>query len=149
MDVIKDELERFRKRDFHVKKVRSGSGTMIGSGSEKSRNRTQNSGRKSLLKLTSLGSQQNRNLGHWYACSTQLVKLSGSHSISRIGLRIGDLKRQKMVRTINIHYNNRSVAAVVDLKARVATKIFREIIFSTSRNFQNYFERYFAEKVVN
>jgi hypothetical protein len=52
------------------------------------------------------------------------VKLSGSHSISRIGLRIGDLKRQKMVRTINIHYNNRSVAAVVDLKARVATKFF-------------------------
>jgi E3 ubiquitin-protein ligase UBR4 len=50
--------------------------------------------------------------------STQLVKLSGSHSISRIGLRIGDLKRQKMVRTININYNNRSVAAVVDLKAR-------------------------------
>jgi E3 ubiquitin-protein ligase UBR4 len=47
-----------------------------------------------------------------------LVKLSGSHSISRIGLRIGDLKRQKMVRTINIHYNNRSVAAVVDLKNR-------------------------------
>jgi hypothetical protein len=69
------------------------------------------------------------------------VKLSGSHSISRIGLRIGDLKRQKMVRTINIHYNNRSVAAVVDLKARVVTK-FREIIFSTSRNFRNSFERY-------
>jgi hypothetical protein len=140
MDVIKDELERFRKRDFHVKKVRSGSGTMIGSGSEKSRNRTQNSGRKSLLKFTSLGSQQNTNLGHWYASSTQLVKLSGSHSISRIGLRIGDLKRQKMVRTINIHYNNRSVAAVVDLKARVDTK-FRETICSTSRNIVNNFER--------
>ena len=48
--------------------------------------------------------------------STQMVKLSGSHSISKILLRIGDLKRQKMVRSINIFYNNRSVQAVVELK---------------------------------
>ena len=27
-------------------------------------------------------------------------------------IRIGDVKREKMVRTINIYYNNRSVAAV-------------------------------------
>ena len=42
-----------------------------------------------------------------YTTSTQMVKLAGSHSISKIVLRIGDLKRQKMVRTINIYYNNR------------------------------------------
>ena len=53
-----------------------------------------------------------------YSTSTQMVKLSGSHSISKILLRIGDLKRQKMVRTIQIHYNNRTVAAVVELKNR-------------------------------
>ena len=53
-----------------------------------------------------------------YTTTTQIVKLSGSHSISKISLRIGDLKRQKMVRTINIFYNNRSVQAVVELKNR-------------------------------
>ena len=53
-----------------------------------------------------------------YTTTTQIVKLSTSHSISKISLRIGDLKRQKMVRTINIYYNNRSVQAVVELKNR-------------------------------
>ena len=42
-----------------------------------------------------------------FTTTTHIVKLSGSHSISKISLRIGDLKRQKMVRTINIYYNNR------------------------------------------
>ena len=51
-----------------------------------------------------------------FTTSTQMVKLSGSHSISKILLRIGDLKRQKMVRTINMYYNNRTVQAVVELK---------------------------------
>ena len=51
-----------------------------------------------------------------YTTSTHIVKLSGSHSISKISLRIGDLKRQKMVRAINIYYNNRSVQAVIELK---------------------------------
>ena len=51
-----------------------------------------------------------------YTTTTQIVKLTCSHSISKISLRIGDLKRQKMVRTIKIYYNNRSVQAVVELK---------------------------------
>ena len=53
-----------------------------------------------------------------YSTSSQMVKLSGSHSISKILLRIGDLKRQKMVRHLNIFYNNRTVGAVVELKNR-------------------------------
>lgn len=51
-----------------------------------------------------------------FTTTTQFVKLVGSHTISKITLRIGDLKRTKMVRTINIYYNNRSVQAVVELK---------------------------------
>ncbi len=51
-----------------------------------------------------------------FTTSSHIVKLTTSHSISKIALRIGDLKRQKMVRTINIYYNNRSVQAVVELK---------------------------------
>lgn len=53
-----------------------------------------------------------------YTTTTQIVKLACSHSISKISLRIGDLKRQKMVRAIKIYYNNRSVQAVVELKNR-------------------------------
>ncbi|KAK6636982.1 hypothetical protein RUM43_010649 [Polyplax serrata] len=51
-----------------------------------------------------------------FTTTTQFVKLVGSHTISKITLRIGDLKRTKMVRTINIYYNNKSVQAVVELK---------------------------------
>lgn len=55
-----------------------------------------------------------------FTTTTQIVKLVGSHTISKITLRIGDLKRTKMVRTINIYYNNRSVQAVVELKNKPA-----------------------------
>lgn len=55
-----------------------------------------------------------------FTTTTQIVKLVGSHTIGRITLRIGDLKRTKMVRTINIYYNNRSVQAVVELKNKPA-----------------------------
>ncbi|XP_039287887.1 protein purity of essence [Nilaparvata lugens] len=55
-----------------------------------------------------------------FTTTTQIVKLVGSHMISRITLRIGDLKRAKMVRTINIYYNNRTVQAVIELKNKPA-----------------------------
>ncbi|XP_043276539.1 protein purity of essence isoform X5 [Venturia canescens] len=55
-----------------------------------------------------------------FTTTTQIVKLVSSHTISRIILRIGDLKRTKMVRTINVFYNNRSVQAVVELKNKPA-----------------------------
>ncbi|XP_047102506.1 protein purity of essence [Schistocerca piceifrons] len=55
-----------------------------------------------------------------FTTHTQIVKLIGSHTISRITLRISELKRTKMVRTINIYYNNRTVQAVVELKNKPA-----------------------------
>ncbi|CAG9110042.1 unnamed protein product [Plutella xylostella] len=51
-----------------------------------------------------------------FTTTTQIVKLVSSHMISRISLRIGDIKRSKMVRTINFYYNNRTVQAVQELK---------------------------------
>lgn len=53
-----------------------------------------------------------------FTTTTTIVKLVQSHTISKIVLRIADLKRTKMVRTINIYYNNRTVQAVVELKNR-------------------------------
>ncbi|ESP04880.1 hypothetical protein LOTGIDRAFT_156120, partial [Lottia gigantea] len=53
-----------------------------------------------------------------FTTTTQIVKLVGSHTISKISLRISDLKRTKMVRVLNIYYNNRTVQAVVELKNR-------------------------------
>ncbi|XP_055857167.1 protein purity of essence [Episyrphus balteatus] len=55
-----------------------------------------------------------------FTTTTMIVKLVQSHTISKIILRIADLKRTKMVRTINIYYNNRTVQAVVELKNRPA-----------------------------
>ena len=51
-----------------------------------------------------------------FTTTTQIIKLVGSHNISKITLRISDLKRTKMVRVINFYYNNRTVQAVVELK---------------------------------
>ena len=48
--------------------------------------------------------------------NSQIVKLVGTHTIAKVTLRISDLKRTKMVRTINIYYNNRTVQSVVELK---------------------------------
>ncbi|KAL4218587.1 perineurial glial growth [Mactra antiquata] len=51
-----------------------------------------------------------------FTTTTQIVKLVGSYTISKISLRVTELKRTKMVRVMNIFYNNRSVQAVVELK---------------------------------
>lgn len=51
-----------------------------------------------------------------FTTSTQIIKLVGSHIVNRFVLRITDIKRTKMVRTINIYYNNRPVQAAVELK---------------------------------
>jgi len=51
-----------------------------------------------------------------FTTTMQIVKLSGSHTISKILLKITDIKRAKMVRTLIVHYNNRQVQAVVELK---------------------------------
>lgn len=56
-----------------------------------------------------------------FTTNTQIVKLVGSHTISKISLRIADLKRTKMVKTINIYYNNKNVQAVIELKNRTTT----------------------------
>lgn len=51
-----------------------------------------------------------------YTTTQQVVKLIGSHTISKVTVKIGDLKRTKMVRTISLYYNNRTVQAIVELK---------------------------------
>lgn len=68
----------------------------------------------SVIKLSSI------KVDSKFTTTTQIVKLLNSHTISKITVRIGDLKRTKMVRTINIYYNNRSVQAVVELKNKPA-----------------------------
>ncbi|VVC25973.1 Hypothetical protein CINCED_3A011321 [Cinara cedri] len=68
----------------------------------------------SNIKLTSI------KVDSKFTTTTQIVKLMGSHTINKIVLRITDLKRTKMVRTMNIFYNNRYVQAVVELKNKPA-----------------------------
>jgi E3 ubiquitin-protein ligase UBR4 len=66
----------------------------------------------SIIKLTSI------KMDSKFTTNSNIIKLVNSHIISKIILRIGDLKRTKMVRTINIFYNSRNVQAVVELKNR-------------------------------
>lgn len=77
---------------------------------------------KSVFSLTfSSFAQQNIKLSSIkvdtrYTTTQQVVKLIGSHTINKVTVKIGDLKRTKMVRTINLYYNNRTVQAIVELK---------------------------------
>ena len=66
----------------------------------------------SAVKLTTLKADVR------FTTSTHIIKLVGSHIVNRFALRITDIKRTKMVRTINIYYNNRPVQAAVELKNR-------------------------------
>ena len=59
-----------------------------------------------------------------YTTTQQVVKLIGSHTISKVTVKIGDLKRTKMVRTINLYYNNRTVQAIVELKNKYVRSCF-------------------------
>jgi E3 ubiquitin-protein ligase UBR4 len=51
-----------------------------------------------------------------YTTTSQLVKLNGSCSMSKFLIRISDVRRAKMVRTINLYYTNRTVQSVIELK---------------------------------
>lgn len=51
-----------------------------------------------------------------FTANTQIVKLIGAHTISKISVKISDIKRTKMVKTLSIYYNNRWVQSVVELK---------------------------------
>ncbi|XP_047134256.1 E3 ubiquitin-protein ligase UBR4 isoform X2 [Hydra vulgaris] len=47
---------------------------------------------------------------------SQLIKLTTNHTISKIVLKISDIKKAKMVKSMIIFYNNKPVPSVVELK---------------------------------
>ncbi|ESN92599.1 hypothetical protein HELRODRAFT_189521 [Helobdella robusta] len=51
-----------------------------------------------------------------FTTSSQIVKLISSHTISKFLLRITDLKKSKMVKTLVVYYNNKHVQAILELK---------------------------------
>uniref|UniRef100_A0A8C5JLD8 Ubiquitin protein ligase E3 component n-recognin 4 n=1 Tax=Junco hyemalis TaxID=40217 RepID=A0A8C5JLD8_JUNHY len=67
-----------------------------------------------------------------YTTTQQVVKLIGSHTISKVTVKIGDLKRTKMVRTINLYYNNRTVQAIVELKNKYVHQVLCAVSESDS-----------------
>lgn len=56
-----------------------------------------------------------------FSTCSMILKLIQSYCISKIFLRITDIKKSKMVRTINIFYSNHNIQATVDLKSKVET----------------------------
>ena len=65
-----------------------------------------------------------------FLTSTQIVKLTSSHSIFKILLRFGDLRRHKIVRTINIYYN-RTMAGVAELTNKLQLLHLTRKVFLT------------------
>lgn len=73
-----------------------------------------------------------------YTTTQQVVKLIGSHTISKVTVKIGDLKRTKMVRTINLYYNNRTVQAIVELKNKYKCFLGLSFIVVNINSHQNF-----------
>jgi len=53
-----------------------------------------------------------------FTTTTHMIKLIGSHMISKISIKVADLKRSKMVKVLSIYYSNRTVQSAVELKNR-------------------------------
>ncbi len=51
-----------------------------------------------------------------YTTNQQIYKLVSTYSISKINIKLNDIKKTKMIQTICIYYNNRSVQSVIELK---------------------------------
>ena len=55
-----------------------------------------------------------------FTTSSQIVKLVCSHTISKFNLKIADLKKSKMVKSMIVYYNNKPVQAILELKNKPA-----------------------------
>ena len=64
----------------------------------------------SLIKLSSIKADSR------FTTTTQIIKLISPHQISSIICRISDINNSKMVKSMAIYYNKRTVASVVELK---------------------------------
>jgi E3 ubiquitin-protein ligase UBR4 len=53
-----------------------------------------------------------------YTTNQQIYKLVATHSINKIHIKLNDIKKTKMVQTLNVYYNNKSVQSVIELKNR-------------------------------
>lgn len=47
-----------------------------------------------------------------------MVKLSGTFEIGKVTLKLGDLKRAKMIKTLRLYASNKTFASAVELKSR-------------------------------
>ena len=55
-----------------------------------------------------------------YTSNSQLYKLAGAFVIDKIVLKVTELKRAKMVKTITVYYSNIAVDNIVELKNNMA-----------------------------
>ena len=51
-----------------------------------------------------------------FTTNQQIFKLTSSYSIQKLLVKIGDIRKSKMISLINVYYSNRSAQSVVDLK---------------------------------
>uniref|UniRef100_A0A336LS26 CSON002589 protein n=1 Tax=Culicoides sonorensis TaxID=179676 RepID=A0A336LS26_CULSO len=56
-----------------------------------------------------------------FSTSSMIIKLIQSYCISKIFLKITEIKKSKMVRSINILYSNHNIQATADLKSKIDT----------------------------
>jgi E3 ubiquitin-protein ligase UBR4 len=66
----------------------------------------------STLKLSSI------KLDSRSTTTAQIFKLSGAYELSKVNIRLSELKRSKMVKRINLYYSNKTVGSAVELKNR-------------------------------
>jgi E3 ubiquitin-protein ligase UBR4 len=51
-----------------------------------------------------------------YTTNQQIFKLNGTYLLSKVLIKVSEIRKSKMVSAINIYYTNKSVHSIVDLK---------------------------------
>ena len=51
-----------------------------------------------------------------YTTNQQIFKLNGTYSLTKILIKISEIRKSKMVSAINVYYTNKSIQSIVDLK---------------------------------
>ncbi|EFA82601.1 hypothetical protein PPL_04293 [Heterostelium album PN500] len=67
--------------------------------------------------------------------SAQLIKFNGVYSIQKLTINISDIKKARMIKTINLYYNNKIISDIGELKGKFQQwKKLKQIHFTPNQN---------------
>ncbi|GAM27937.1 hypothetical protein SAMD00019534_111130 [Acytostelium subglobosum LB1] len=67
--------------------------------------------------------------------SAQLIKFNGAYNIQKLTINISDIKKARMIKTINLYYNNKIITDIGELKGKFQQwKKLKQVHFTANQN---------------